>query len=34
VVIQLLKGDEPSAEEFMCDRELVKQGSGWQVQAK
>jgi ATP phosphoribosyltransferase regulatory subunit len=34
VVIQLRKGDEPSAEEFMCDRELVKQGSGWQVQAK
>lgn len=33
-VIQLRKGDQPSAEEFICDRELVKQGSSWQVQAK
>jgi ATP phosphoribosyltransferase regulatory subunit len=34
VVIQLRNGDQPSAEEFICDRELVKQGSGWQVQTK
>lgn len=34
VVIQLRKGDEPNAEEFVCDRALVKKGSSWQVQAK
>jgi ATP phosphoribosyltransferase regulatory subunit len=34
VVIQLRKGDEASAEEFVCDRELIQQGASWQVQAK
>ncbi len=34
VVIQLRKGDEARAEEFVCDRELIQQGASWQVQAK
>jgi ATP phosphoribosyltransferase regulatory subunit len=34
VVIQLRKGDEASAEEFVYDRELIQQGTSWQVQAK
>lgn len=34
IVIQLRKGDEASAEEFVCDRELIQQGASWQVQAK
>jgi ATP phosphoribosyltransferase regulatory subunit len=33
-VIQAIRGELIESEEFSCDRELVKQGSAWQVQSR
>jgi ATP phosphoribosyltransferase regulatory subunit len=34
VVIQTMNGDAVETAEYLCDRELVKQGSSWEVQKK
>ena len=34
VVIQVLAGEKVEAAEYECDRELVKQGSSWEVKKK
>lgn len=34
VVIQAMSGDAVEAAEYICDRELVKQGSSWEVKKK
>ncbi len=34
VVIQAMNGDAVETAEYLCDRELVKQGSSWEVQKK
>ena len=34
VVIQLMAGEKAQAAEYECDRELVKQGSSWEVKKK
>jgi len=34
VVIQAMAGDAVETAEYLCDRELVKQGSSWQVKKK
>jgi ATP phosphoribosyltransferase regulatory subunit len=34
VVIQVLSGDAVETAEYLCDRELVKQGSSWEVKKK
>jgi ATP phosphoribosyltransferase regulatory subunit len=34
VVIQIMAGEKVDAAEFECDRELVKQGSSWEVKKK
>jgi ATP phosphoribosyltransferase regulatory subunit len=34
VVIQVLSGESVEATEYECDRELVKQGSSWEVKKK
>ena len=34
VVIQAMSGDAVEAAEYICDRELVKQGSSWKVKKK
>jgi len=34
VVIQLMAGETVEAAEYVCDRELVKQGSSWEVKKK
>ena len=34
VVIQVRKGEDPNTEEFACDRELVKQGAGWELKTR
>lgn len=34
VVIQVLNGDAVETAEYLCDRELVKQGSSWEVKKK
>ena len=34
VVIQAMNGDAVETAEYLCDRELVKQGSAWEVQKK
>ena len=34
VVIQVLAGESVEAAEYECDRELVKQGSSWEVKKK
>ena len=34
VVIQAMNGDDVETAEYLCDRELVKQGSSWEVKKK
>jgi len=34
VVIQVHKGDDANSEEFECQRELVKQGAGWELKSR
>jgi ATP phosphoribosyltransferase regulatory subunit len=34
VVIQAMNGDAVETAEYLCDRELVKQGSSWEVKKK
>jgi ATP phosphoribosyltransferase regulatory subunit len=34
VVIQVHKGDDAHSEEFECQRELVKQGAGWELKSR
>ena len=34
VVIQVMAGEKVEAVEYECDRELVKQGSSWEVKKK
>jgi ATP phosphoribosyltransferase regulatory subunit len=34
VVIQVLAGGEVESAEYVCDRELVKQGNAWEVKQK
>jgi ATP phosphoribosyltransferase regulatory subunit len=34
VVIQVMAGEQVEAAEYACDRELVKQGSSWEVKKK
>jgi ATP phosphoribosyltransferase regulatory subunit len=34
VVIQAMNGDDVETAEYLCDRELVKQGSSWKVKKK
>ena len=34
VVIQVRKGEDPNTEEFACDRELFKQGTGWELKTR
>ena len=34
VVIQAMDGDAVETAEYICDRELVKQGSSWEVKKK
>jgi ATP phosphoribosyltransferase regulatory subunit len=34
VVIQAMDGDAVETAEYICDRELVKQGSSWELKKK
>jgi ATP phosphoribosyltransferase regulatory subunit len=34
VVIQVMAGETIEAAEYVCDRELVKQGNSWEVKKK
>ena len=34
VVIQVMPGDQAQSAEYMCDRELRKQGNTWEVKVK